>query len=101
MVFYHHWTEEQEAKVLIRGTAKMTKKIAWCNYCMLHMSTSVFQDAVGPQKISTDSETTNLVHIYICIIQWNPSITDTLRTQNFVRYNEVSLSVVLVNYNFN
>ena len=34
---------------------------------MLHMSTSVFQDAVGPQKISTDSETTNLVHIYIYI----------------------------------
>ena len=51
-----------------------TKKIAWCKmqraYCMLHMSTSVFQDAVGPQKI-TDSEATNLVHIYvffICII---------------------------------
>ena len=26
------------------------------------------------------------------ILQWNPSITDTLGTQNFVRYNEVSLS---------
>ena len=26
------------------------------------------------------------------LIQWNPSITDTLGTQNFVRYNEVSLS---------
>ena len=25
-------------------------------------------------------------------IQWNPSITDTLGTENFVRYNEVSLS---------
>ena len=25
-------------------------------------------------------------------IQWNPSITDTLGTQNFVRYNEVSRS---------
>ena len=58
------------AATIIRRTAKikLDKKIAWCKmqraYCMLHMSTSVFQDAVGPQKISTDSETTNLVHIY-------------------------------------
>ena len=28
----------------------------------------------------------------VCYVQWNPSITDTLGTQIFVRYNEVSLS---------
>ena len=26
------------------------------------------------------------------MLQWNPSITDNLGTQNFVRYNDVSLS---------
>ena len=37
----------------------------------------------------------NIVVLYLYVllhIQWNPSITDTLGTQNFVRYNEVSLS---------
>ena len=30
--------------------------------------------------------------VYEVGIQWNPCITDTLGTQNFIRYNEVSLS---------
>ena len=30
--------------------------------------------------------------LHLAYIQWNPSIMNTLGTQNFVRYNEVSLS---------
>ena len=30
------------------------------------------------------------VYIYMCV-QWNPSITDTIGNQNFVRSSEVSL----------
>ena len=28
----------------------------------------------------------------VLVIQWNPSITDTIGTQHFVRYSEVSLT---------
>ena len=54
----------------------------------------------GPAAVifSTVLANATIEYFFSYYIQWNPSITDTLGTQNFVRYNEVSLSQGLLVY---